>query len=65
MPIHTTDRISKREATIRKGLTEKAEGMDPTKLRGRRKQLKRAQRKRRKIAADAARRAPKPAKSDA
>ena len=64
MPIQTAERIQKREAVIRKNLADKAEGMDPAVRKRKVKQLKRAQRKRRKLVAVAARRAGKPAKSE-
>ena len=64
MPIHTIEKIKTREARLGKGLSETAEGSDPLARRGKRKQLKRAQRKRRRLVTAEVRRAGKPAKSD-
>ena len=64
MPIQTVERIQKREAVIRKSLTDKGEGMAPGVRKRKVKQLKRAQRKRRELVAVATRRAGKPAKSE-
>ncbi len=63
MPAQTIERIQKREAGISKALADAGEGMDATKRRDKRKSLKRAQRKRRKMVADSARRAVKTDKS--
>ncbi len=64
MPIQTAERIQKREGVIRKNLADKAEGMDPGVRKRKVKQLKRAQRKRRKLVAVAAKRAVKSAKPE-
>lgn len=59
MPILTVDRLQTRETTIKKTLGEKADQLDPGRKRRLAKNLRRNQRKRRKIAAQAERLKPK------
>lgn len=53
MPAQTMEQVQQREAASRKSLA--AEGLEPGKARSLRKTLKRAQRKRRRLAVEAAR----------
>ena len=65
MPVPTVDQIKKKESSLKRTLAEQGESMEPAKRRHVRKKLKRAQRKRRDILVQVARRAPKPKLSDA
>jgi len=60
MPALTIDQLVQKAQALEKQLTEKGEGMEPAKRRGVKKQLKRAQRKCRRLNAEAQRLAPKP-----
>ena len=68
MPTPTVERLQGREAAISKNLADKGDQLDAVKRRRLSKRLRRVQRKRRKLAAEKARHAPKPkaeAKADA
>ena len=60
MPIMNVDRVQKRVAALKKKLAEKGDSLDAGIRRSMKKRLRRAQRKGRRLATEAARLAPKP-----
>ena len=56
MPVHTIDTVRRREESLAKRLREKGAGLDGERRRELAKKLRRAQRKRRRLASAAARR---------
>ena len=65
MPVPTADQVKKKESSLKNVIAEQGESMEPAKRRLAKKKLKRAQRKRREMAVQAARRAPKAKPADA